>query len=144
MSSSGHETLKSGELVDGEVCEIPGVGPVDVNWVREQLGTAFVTAIIKNGKDILTVAHFGRHIPAELQTALLVGGRECDADGCHHRGYLERDHVHEHGKGGPTSYKNMCWLCYRHHRLKTSGWILGPPDPETRKRALRPPPGPGP
>ncbi len=63
----GNETLKSGELVAGEVCEIPGVGPVDVNWVREQLGTAFVTAIIKNGKDILTVAHFGRHIPAELR-----------------------------------------------------------------------------
>jgi hypothetical protein len=140
----GQETLKSGELVPGEVCEIPGVGPVDVNWVREQLGTAFVTAIIKNGKDIRTVAHFGRHIPAELMTALVVGGRECDAEGCNHRGYLERDHVHDHAKGGPTSYQNMCWLCYRHHRLKTSGWFLGPPDPETRKRTLRPPPGPDP
>jgi hypothetical protein len=137
----GHETLRSGELVPGEVCEIPGVGPVDVNWVREQLGSAFVTAIISKGKDILTVAHLGRHIPAELQTALLAGGRECDAEGCNHRGYLERDHVHEHAKGGPTSYKNLCWLCYRHHKLKTSGWLLGPPDPETRKRMLRPPPG---
>jgi hypothetical protein len=136
----GVETLKTAELVPGEVCEIPGVGPVDVNWVREQLGSAFVTAIITKGKDILTVAHLGRHIPAELQTALLVGGRECDAEGCDHRGYLERDHIHEHGKGGPTSYKNLCWLCYRHHRLKTSGWLLGPPDPETRKRKLRPPP----
>ncbi len=139
----GHETLKSGELVPGEVCEIPGVGPVDVNWVREQLGSAFVTAIIKRGKDILTVAHLGRHIPAELMTALLVGGRECDAEGCNHRGYLERDHVHDHAKGGPTSYKNLCWLCYRHHRLKSSGWQLGPPDPETRKRKLRPPPARG-
>jgi hypothetical protein len=137
----GNETLKRGELVPGEVCEIPGVGPVDVNWVREQLGTAFVTAIIKKGKDILTVAHFGRHIPAELQTALLVSGRECDAEGCNHRGYLERDHVHDHAKGGPTSYRNMCWLCYRHHRLKTNGGLLGPADPETRKRTLRPPPG---
>ncbi len=137
----GHETLRSGELVPGEVCEIPGVGPVDVNWVREQLGSAFLTAVITKGKDIVTVAHLGRHIPAELMTALLVGGRECDAEGCNHRGYLERDHVHDHAKGGPTSYKNLCWLCYRHHRLKTSGWLLGPPDPETRKRTLRPPPG---
>jgi Domain of unknown function (DUF222) len=136
----GLETLKGGELVPGEVCEIPGVGPVDVNWVREQLGTAFVTAIIKKGKDILTVAHLGRRVPAEVMTALLVGGRECDAEGCNHRGYLERDHIHEHGKGGPTSYKNLCWLCYRHHRLKTGGWVLGPPDSETRKRKLRPPP----
>ncbi len=137
----GHETLKRGELVPGEVCEIPGVGPVDVNWVRQQLGSAFLTAVIAKGKDILTVAHLGRHIPAELMTALLVGGRECDAEGCNHRGYLERDHVHDHAKGGPTSYKNMCWLCYRHHRLKTSGWHLGPPDPGTHKRTLRPPPG---
>jgi hypothetical protein len=136
----GHETPRSGELVSGEVCEIPGVGPVDVNWAREQLGSAFLTAIITKGKDILTVAHLGRHVPAEVMTALLVSGRECDAEGCDHRGYLERDHVHEHAKGGPTSYTNLCWLCYRHHRLKTSGWILGPPDPETRKRKLRPPP----
>jgi hypothetical protein len=99
-----------------------------------------VTAIIKHGKDIRTVAHFGRHIPAELMTALLVGGRECDAEGCHHRGYLERDHIRDHAQGGPTSYDNMCWLCYRHHRLKTGGWTLGPPDPQTRKRKLRPPP----
>jgi hypothetical protein len=137
----GHETLRSGELLAGEVCEIPGVGPVDVHWVREQLGSAFLTAIITKGKDILTVAHLGRHVPAEVMTALLVSGRECDAEGCNHRGYLERDHVHEHAKGGPTSYKNLCWLCYRHHRLKTRGWILGPPDPQTRKRTLRPPPG---
>jgi hypothetical protein len=137
----GHQTLQSGELVPGEVCEIPGVGPVDVNWVREQLGSAFLTAIITKGKDILTVAHLGRHVPAEVMTALLVSGRECDAEGCNHRGYLERDHVHDHAKGGPTSYENLCWLCYRHHRLKTSGWLLGPPDPETRKRTLRPPPG---
>ncbi len=137
----GHETLRSGELVSGEVCEIPGVGPVDVNWVREQLGSAFLTAVIKKGKDILTVAHLGRHVPAEVMTALLVSGRECDAEGCNHRGYLERDHVHDHAKGGPTSYQNLCWLCYRHHRLKTLGWRLGSPDPETRKRTLRPPPG---
>ena len=73
-------------------------------------------------------------------TALVVSGRECDVDGCNHRGYLERDHVHEHAKGGPTSFANLGWLCYRHHRLKSGGWLLGPPDPETRKRTLRPPP----
>jgi Domain of unknown function (DUF222) len=61
----GHETRRGGELVPGEVCEIPGVGPVDVNWVREQLGSAFLTAVITKGKDILTVAHVGRHVPAE-------------------------------------------------------------------------------
>ena len=73
-------------------------------------------------------------------TALLVDGRECDVEGCNHRGYLERDHIDEHAKGGPTSFANLRWLCYRHHRHKTAGWILGPAHPTTRKRTLRPPP----
>jgi 5-methylcytosine-specific restriction endonuclease McrA len=72
-------------------------------------------------------------------TALIVSGRECDVEGCNHRGYLERDHVQDHAKGGPTSFANLGWLCYRHHRLKSGGWILGPPHPVTRKRTLRPP-----
>ncbi len=135
-----HGALVRGGVVDAEVCEIPGVGPVDVAWVKELLGSAFVTAIIKKGKDILTVAHLGRHIPAEVQTALLVSGRACDIEDCNHRGYLERDHVDDYAKGGPTSFANLGWLCYRHHRLKTSGWTLGPRNAQTRKRTLRPPP----
>lgn len=136
-----HGALMRGGAVEGEVCEIPGVGPVNLDWVRELLGTAFLTAIVRRGKDILTVAHLGRHVPAEVQTALLVSGRECDIGGCHQRGYLERDHVHDHAHGGPTSFANLGWLCYWHHRLKSAGWQLGPPDPKTRKRALHPPPG---
>ncbi len=92
-----------------------------------------------NGKDIRTIAHLGRHVPVEIQTALLVMGRECDVEGCYHRGYLERDHTHEYAKGGPTAFWNLRWLCYRHHRRKTSGWQFGPPDPVTGKRKLHPP-----
>lgn len=135
-----HGTLMRGGTADGEVCEIPGVGPVDLAWVRELLGSAFLTAVVKKGKDILTVAHLGRHVPAEVMTALLVSGRECEVEACHQRGYLERDHVYDHARGGPTSFANLGWLCYSHHRLKSGGWQLGPPDPATRKRKLRPPP----
>ena len=62
-----HGALVRGGTADGEVCEIPGVGPVDVSWVRELLGSAFLTVVIKRGKDILTVAHLGRHVPAEVR-----------------------------------------------------------------------------
>jgi len=96
-----HTALVRGRTADGETCEIPGVGPVDVAWVREILGSAFVTAIVTKGKDIRTVAHLGRHIPAEIQTALSVSGRECDC--CDHRGYLERDHTIGVAEGGPTA-----------------------------------------
>jgi len=108
--------------------------------VRERLGDAFVTAIIKKGKDVRTVAHFGRHIPAELKTALLVGGRECVVEGCNARAYLEVDHSQvDHANGGPTALWNLDWECWTHHRLKTQGWRLGPPDPVTGKRRLDPP-----
>ncbi len=134
-----HDALVAGHVGEDEVCEIPGVGPVDVSWVRSLLGSAFLTAVIRKGKDIRTIAHLGRHVPVEIQTALLVMGRECDVEGCYHRGYLERDHTHEYAKGGPTAFWNLRWLCYRHHRQKTSGWQFGPPDPITGKRKLHPP-----
>jgi hypothetical protein len=135
-----HEALVRGHAAEGETCEIPGVGPVNVEWVRGILGAAFVTAIIKKGKDISTVSHFGRHIPAELRTAMIVSGRECSVVGCSGREYLELDHCEvDHAQGGPTAWWNLCWLCSIHHDRKTSGWILGPPDPVTGKRRLDPP-----
>src|SRR5207342_912831 len=102
-----HGALMRGGAVEAEVCEIPGVGPVDVAWVRELLGSAFLTVVIKKGKDILTVGNLGRHVPAEVRTALMVSGRECDIDGCNLRGYLERDHTHAYAKGGPTAFWNL-------------------------------------
>jgi hypothetical protein len=134
-----HATLIRGDVLPGERCEIPGVGRVNVAWVRDLLGDAFLTAIINDGTDIKTVAHFGRHINAKLRTALLVQGRECDVERCGARGYLEIDHAHDHAKRGPTSLRNLGWLCPHHHRLKTAGWRLGPRDPLTGKRHLTPP-----
>jgi hypothetical protein len=87
-----HAALVRGSAIAGETCTIPGVGPVNVAWVREMLGDAFVTAMIKKGRDIACVAHFGRHIPAHLRTAMIVGGRECVVAGCNARGDLEIDH----------------------------------------------------
>ena len=80
------EVLKRGWAEAGETCEIPGVGPVDVEWVRSLLGSAFLTAVVKKGKDITTVAHLGRHVPVEVQTALVVQGHECGLRGCGMRG----------------------------------------------------------
>jgi hypothetical protein len=135
-----HEALVRGDALPGEGCEIPGVGPVNAKWVRELLGEAFVTAIVKKGKDITTVAHLGRHIPAELHTAMVVSGRECSIEGCTGRDYLELDHCEvDHAKGGPTAKWNLTWLCAIHHRRKSRGWLLGPPDPRTGKRTITEP-----
>jgi 5-methylcytosine-specific restriction endonuclease McrA len=137
-----HEVIVAGNHLPGKRCEIPGVGPVNVDWVRSILGEAFVTAIIKHGTDITTVAHFGRNINAELKTALLVQGAECVV--CGHRGYLEIDHHHDLAKGGPTSLANLGPLCWTCHHRKNIGWTLHPPDPTTHKHTLTPPPHTGP
>lgn len=134
-----HSALVRGRALAGETCEIPGVGPIDARWARDLLGDAFLTAVIKHGTDITTVAHFGRHVNARLRTALLVQGRECDVAGCGIRGYLEMDHVRDHAKRGPTALHNLGWLCSHHHRLKSSGWILGPRSRANGKRRLTPP-----
>jgi hypothetical protein len=134
-----HTALVRGNTLPGETCELVGVGQVNVQWVRQLLGDAFVTAVIKHGKDIKTVAHFKRGIPAELRTALIVGGRECVIENCRCRGYLEIDHQDDFAKGGPTAWWNLAWMCSQHHRLKTTGWTLGPPHPTTGKRQLHPP-----
>ncbi len=135
-----HAVLVRGTARPGETCEIPGVGPVNARWVRELLGEAFVTAVVKKGRDITTVAHFGRHIPAELRTAMIVGGRECCVAGCTRREYLELDHSEvDYAHGGPAAWWNLQHLCSVDHRRKTQGWVLGPPDSVTGKRRLDPP-----
>jgi hypothetical protein len=140
-----HAALVRGNTLPGERCEILGVGPVNVEWVRSMLGEAFVTAVVKKGRDITTVAHFGRHIPAHLRTAMIVGGRECDIEGCHNRGYLELDHSEiDFAAGGPASWQNLEWKCSICHHRKTQGWTLGPRNPRTGKRKLTPPARAGP
>ena len=55
-----HAALVRGNTIDGERCEIPGVGPVNVEHARDLvLGDAFLTAVIQKGRDIATVAHLG-------------------------------------------------------------------------------------
>ncbi|HEY1635358.1 MAG TPA: hypothetical protein VGF64_11410, partial [Acidimicrobiales bacterium] len=51
-----------------------GGGPVPVRVARRLAERAFVKTLIHDGVRIETVKHFGRHIPAELRTALDLGG----------------------------------------------------------------------
>lgn len=83
------QALRRGRAESGETCEIDGVGPVPVEVAADFSGDPFLKAVITHGRDIRTVAHFGRHVPEELRTALLVRDRCCDVPWCeappHHR-----------------------------------------------------------
>jgi hypothetical protein len=71
---------------------------------------------------------------------MIVGGRECDTEGCHNRGYLELDHSEtDYADGGPASWQNIDWKCSICHHRKSRGWIQGPRNPTTGKRTLTPP-----
>ncbi|MBV9412596.1 MAG: HNH endonuclease, partial [Acidimicrobiia bacterium] len=69
----------------------------------------------------------GRHVPAELRTALELGeppdfdGVTCSVPGCGRRYGLEWDHEDPVANQGPTSYKNLKHpKCWPHHQDKTA------------------------
>ena len=117
--------FRRGHAHDGEVCSIVGAGPIPVEVARELTKDAFVKAVLHDGVAIHTVCHLGRHIPAELRTALELGqaptfdGNECIEPGCSRRHGLEWDHVDPVANNGPTSYANLQPRCWPHHRDKT-------------------------
>jgi 5-methylcytosine-specific restriction endonuclease McrA len=131
--------------VAGETCEIPGVGPIPVGRARDYLlGGAFLKVLITKGVDIRSVCHYGRHIPAELLTAIEFRDHECAVAGCHRQLGLEIHHIEDHARGGPTALFNLVSLCRHDHDLVTHrGYALGHAN-QHGKRKLIPPATPPP
>ena len=116
---------RRGHAHAGEPCHIVGAGPIPVTLARELAGDAFLKVVLHDGVSINTVTHFGRHISAELRTALELGpaptfeGAVCVEPGCGRRYGLEWDHDDPRANGGPTSYANLKPRCRPDHRAKT-------------------------
>jgi hypothetical protein len=114
------DALRRGSLGDGEVCEIPGVGPVPVQTARDLMGDALCELVITNGIDVTTVCTLGRSIPTALDTALVERDRHCVVPGCDVTKGLERDHwIVAFAHGGPATIENLARLCSHHHYLRT-------------------------
>ena len=130
---------RRGHAHPAETCHIVGGGPVSVDFARDIAQDAFLKALTHDGVRIETVAHFGRHIPAELRTALELGqppgfdGVSCAEPGCNRRYGLEWDHVDPVAHNGPTSYDNLRPRCKPHHWHKTEqdrqAGLFEPPQP---------------
>ncbi|HLH46939.1 MAG TPA: DUF222 domain-containing protein [Acidimicrobiales bacterium] len=114
---------RRGHAHAGEVCQVIGGGPLPVEVARDLAENAFVKAVLHDGVEIRTVAHYGRRLPAELRSALDLGsppdfaGAAC-VD-CGQRWGLEYDHIDPVAHGGPTSYANLAPRCWRDHQAKT-------------------------
>ena len=107
----------------GEVCHLLDGGPIPVEVAKQLCQDAFLKAVIHDGVNIHTVKHFGRHLPAELRTALDLGpvpaftGAQCAR--CGRRWGLQYDHINPVANQGPTSYRNLQPLCWADHHDKT-------------------------
>jgi hypothetical protein len=146
------EALRRGTRAPGEICEIPGVGPVALSVAEEVLGEALCDLVIRNGVDVTTICHLGRRIPDALRTALCERDPVCCVPGCDVATGLEIDHwAIPVARGGPTSLDNTVRICAHHHDLKThrgfvlSGgpghWRFDPPEAPRppRKKKAKPP-----
>ncbi len=120
-----HAALVRGHVEEGEICDIPGVGPIPVATARSLLDDGILKVVVTKGVDVVAVAHVGRTIPAHVRSALVARDPKCVVPGCDMRDRLEIDHVVPFAEGGPTSLDNLARLCRGHHSLKTHhSWVL--------------------
>ena len=143
-----HEITQRGwkDVREGEVCKIPGVGPISPQTAREIASDAFLSGLFYDGTDLRHFRRWTRNTPVEVLLALQLGeppefdGVKCTD--CGRRFRNEKDHSAPHVAGGLASTTNLKWRCYGCHQNKTAEdrrtGKLTPPDPD----AERGPPGP--
>jgi hypothetical protein len=141
-----HSALLRGEVADGELCEIAGLGPVPVSTVNQWIaGDAFKVAIVTEGVDIRSIVHMGRS-PIELQRTALQWhtAGTCAIEGCSSTARLEIDHVAEWSQTGRTTLDELARVCGHHHDLKThNGYRFGPLGPNGKRPLIAPDAQPG-
>ena len=112
------------DVREGELCKIPGVGPVSPRVAKDIAQDAFLNGVFYDGVDLRNFARWSKHIPIEVAVALELGdppgfdGVRC-VD-CGNRFRTEFDHVEPRAARGPTSKRNLdprCWPC---HQAKTA------------------------
>ena len=129
-----HQVAKRGwkNVQKGEVCKIPGVGPVPPQVAKEIADDAFLNGVFYDGTDLRQFKRWGRNIPVDIGVALELG-KPPDFDGiacvdCGNRFRTEIDHVKPRSARGPTSHPNLeprCWPCHkektgREHRARAA------------------------
>jgi hypothetical protein len=121
------ETLLRGVPLDGELCEIPGYGPVPVSVIEDLIATEnpFIIGLLTKGEALVGVYHHGRHPNAHQRSALDFLHPTCAVQGCPSRAGLQYDHRHDFAKTNITAYDLLDRLCRHHHNLKTRhNWAL--------------------
>jgi hypothetical protein len=130
--------LLAGQTSPGEVCEIPGVGPVPVSHARQVLSDGLLEVVITDGVDVRTVVSKTRHVPEALKIAITERDERCKVRGCDRTQNLERHHTKPFAEHHLTTYELLGMVCGAHHDLVTyhgreivdhgdGTWSLRPP-----------------
>ena len=116
-----YAALERGYLESGDICEVPGVGPVPLETAREFLADSYRVGVLKDGEDIKTVKGLGHSIPDRLRRAVYErDDYRCVIPGCvTDHGAHQIDHVIPVHQRGETKLYNLALLCPWHHKLKT-------------------------
>ena len=110
--------LLRGHTEPGELCEIPGLGPVPVAHAREVLSHGLLELVLTDGVDVQTVVSTTRHIPKPLRIAISErDGGQCQVDICDRTIATERHHIVAFAEGGVTTYEILVTVCPDHHYL---------------------------
>jgi hypothetical protein len=138
-----HEVATRGwtDVRDGEVCKIPGVGPVAPSVAKEIADDAFLSGVFFDGVDLRHFRRWTRNTPVKVRTALELG-EPPEFDGvrcvdCGNRFKTQNDHVEPHNALGPASTDNLkprCWPCHqaKTKRDREAGKLTPPPPDEKR------------
>ncbi len=142
-----HAALRRGHVAPGEVCDLPGTGPIPVAQVQAMLATgeSFAAVVVTQGDRVTTVAHIGHQPviePAVLfdavgtrgqgvtdahhsrapnayqRTALDWTDSTCTVEGCD-LPRQEIDHRVDWARTHRTQLDELDGLCRHHHALKT-------------------------
>ncbi len=111
--------LVRGKLEPGDICEIPGVGPVSLDEARALLSDAVIDLIVKKGDDIRSVVHYGRNVTAAQRRAIEARDPCCIRPGCGRTQNLQIDHRDGWAITHETSLDELARLCNHDHDLKT-------------------------
>jgi hypothetical protein len=134
-----HTALVRGQAVDGEICEIAGVGPIPVGTVRDWFDDAFIAVVLTKGQDVHKVVHLGRRFTATQRTALQWQDPICARQGCSNRLRLEYDHFEDWADTHTTRVPAARRFCHPCHELKSRGWRVSQPDADGQCTFTPPP-----
>jgi len=117
--------LINGAVGDGEVCEIPGIGPISVEQARTMFGDSILRLVTTNGTAVIDVVNPARKPTEAQRIAKLWTDPKCCVAGCNRTVDLEYEHREDYARTQHTVLVESEHMCTFHHQLKTlENWQL--------------------